>query len=53
MFFCVSPSVWLLCEQRTRKEVLVACLLRGGRVVACRIAYMGKKEANSKTAIRA
>lgn len=38
----------------TRKEVLSSVFaFRGGRVVACSIVYVGKREPNSKTVIRA
>lgn len=53
MLFCFYKCV-ASCEWVTRKEVLSSMSpSREGRVVGCGIAYMGKKKACSKTAIRA
>lgn len=45
VLFCFYKCV-TSCEWVTRKEVSSMFPLRGSRVVACRIAYLGKKDSS-------
>ena len=47
VLFCLYKRV-TSCEWVTRKEVSSMFPLRGSRVVACRIAYLGKKDSSQR-----